>query len=311
MVLLCDLDDDVLSYILSYMSVPSLVRLRNCCRMTDVLVNCELEHRYYCVLSPFVENVLHFREELDFSGSIICGDTALMFALGIPSSESNMDISTSKSNLFHILAYLVRIEGYTIASLNTSSILFPLRPREKRTTVLARGSMTITLVQSCSDSASFPIIYMPSTSLFTFLHGSHISIAYPVLLEQFRALLNTLHYDATGDVDALEPFLRSQQLLGFDYHSHSIVWARENDPTASCPPSGLPSCPHTVRWVDDAFHLRTSFATIERRMAIRFSFDKLTVIWWRGGSPCHLSSPCGSAFTLPHASTILRSFVTS
>ncbi|KAI0354571.1 hypothetical protein OH77DRAFT_1456692 [Trametes cingulata] len=285
---LFSLADDALLRILSHCSAPSLGRLRGASQQADAYVADEFERRYRNLLHPYVHDQKAFRAQLDICSALISGSGSLRVTGGFDFTPGDLDIYVPSHNLFHMLGYLVHVEGYAIQAFCGASVEGDYVGGIQRLVRLTRGSFSIDLVQSLTDAASLPIPHFWSTAVMTYLTGNTVGVLYPGLLEDRRALLNPLRLHAFA-VARIPVLVEKYTRFGFDFKEREVDWISEDGQPSQCKRTNSPSCPFTVRWIGDRFEFHASILRVRDRVgrpAAPKRKERLTSVWWRGGIPC-------------------------
>ncbi|KAI0357040.1 hypothetical protein OH77DRAFT_1519940 [Trametes cingulata] len=286
--------DDALLQILGYCSAPSLGRLRGTSRQADAYVADEFERRYRRLLHPYIRDQKGFRTQLDNSSAFISGSGSLLVAGGFEFTPGDLDIYVPSHNMFHMLGYLVHVEGYSIRAFCGASVEGDYVGGIQRLVRLERGSASIDLVQSLTDTGTLPIPHFWSTAVMTYLTGNSVGVLYPGLLEERRALLNPLRLHAFSVV-RIPLLVEKYSRFGFDFKDREVDWPSDNGLPSICKRTNSASCPFTVRWIGDRFEFHASVLGIENRVGRPAAPDRkerLTSVWWRGGKPC--GRDCGA-----------------
>ncbi len=310
---------EVVGLILELCTVPTLSRFASTSVTADELVTKELAIRRNSTVARFINNREAFFLKLTELHSILSGSAALAICTARDSFlPGDLDIYVPRHAAPEWADYLTTQEGYHV------------RPRPKARTeasstrgyrggigaviTMARGTVTIDIVESLSICATLPIPFFWTTTVMTFVTGSGIVVLFPHLLEAERGLLtpdrvrvqDTMFLDQSleqEDVDLLITLVAKYTSRGFDIRHTYLDWAREEDPDASCDARDAPACPLTTRWVGDRHTLTRAFGALDTRVGgnvLQGTLATTTTLWRRGGQPC--GGPCTAFGThvIPH-----------
>ncbi|KAH9848084.1 hypothetical protein C2E23DRAFT_871376 [Lenzites betulinus] len=287
------------------MPIDSLIRFRSTGRVADMYISDYFLRKLRGNLCRFVTNVDHFLHELHITSSVISGSFALAILFRLAWTPKDLDVYTPRDLFWHVVAFLVRVEGYTVSFISNSdysvfqnvhSVARLRRPNGGR----------IDVVQSETNSPLLPLASFWNTAVMNYITPTSFCIAYPHLTDAHRALMTSLDIDIFDGYVGRVPFPREGLLLlwkyerrGFSLRFLATSWDREEDPLSQCPGVGSTCCPLTMRSFGDKHCVTGSFYPVQGggplppRPARRNFVEELTAVWWWGGQTC--GDGCGQA----------------
>ncbi|KAL1940975.1 hypothetical protein VTO73DRAFT_7611 [Trametes versicolor] len=285
--------EDMITTVFDHTGVESLVRLRSTGTTADLYISGYLSRRLAAHLRRFVRNPTHFLDELEICCSVISGSSALAVLFRLPWIPGDLDIYTPRDYFYHVVAYLVNVEEYTLSFLSQPHYASYGNVRNVAR-LLRDDGQRIDVIQSESNSALLPLASFWNTAVMNYISSSGFCVAYPRLTEAHRALLSTRSTFVPNDGGVPYPDVDTDVVVkyldrGFDLRFTHMGWIREDDASAGCPGMGSSHCPLTIRYFGDRHCVTGSLGPVQAHKTSSLRCDLLqdyTVVWWRGGPTC-------------------------
>ncbi|EIW51493.1 uncharacterized protein TRAVEDRAFT_54531 [Trametes versicolor FP-101664 SS1] len=280
--------------VFDHLHVETLLRMRATGAVADEYISTYLHRKLVGFLRHYVENPHHFLDELETCCSVICGSAALAILFRHPWKACDLDVYIPRDFVWHVIAYLVNVEQYTVEFLGDPDYTAYGDIRSVARMSRADGRR-VNVIQSESNSPLLPIASFWNTAVMNYITPTNFCIAYPLLTDELCALTTTVLLLEDGVSGATFPFVGHELVKkyedhGFSVHADHTSWARSEDPSASCPGMGTPHCPLTMRYFGDQFCVTGAIHAIRGRRTPRTLpndfLGKFTAVWWRGGHTC-------------------------
>ncbi|KAL1945774.1 hypothetical protein VTO73DRAFT_1776 [Trametes versicolor] len=292
--------DDMIVTLFDHAEVDSLVRFRSTGHRADAFVSSYLSGKLNVHLRRFVKNTAHFLDELEVCCSVISGSSALAILFRLPWTPQDLDIYTPRAYFYHVVAYLVHVEEYSVSFPRGST--YHVYGKVRNVARLTRSDgQRIDVVQSASNSPLLPIASFWTTAVMNYISATSFCIAYPHLTEANRSLISTT-FMREADVQGVPQPTQHQELLakyrerGFDLRLAHMSWTRESAVDAVCPGTQSVTCPLSIRYFGDRHCVTGSLRPVRTTRSTRKTVNLLeewTAVWWRGGQTC--GDMCGAA----------------
>ncbi|EMD30685.1 hypothetical protein CERSUDRAFT_101090 [Gelatoporia subvermispora B] len=189
---LMPLPQDVLSEMVVWLEVPTLLSFRQCCSLADRVVSRELNIRRNRCLHPYIAFPDPFRALLRIAGAVVVGSSAaLFFDPTAPYTSSDLDVSVPAGFGQRFQTYLQHCEGYT-----HHADVDPLDDYIgglTRTIRMRKDNLQIDILESHTPLAAFPVPHFLGTHLFCWLSADSFCTAYPGLAFERRSLITENH----------------------------------------------------------------------------------------------------------------------
>lgn len=285
------LDSDVWDMLLDWLPLSAIQNLRSTSVSADVAVSAYLSRRFDTLLSEYFLHPSLLLEELRLTSSVFSGSFVLWVLYRPSWQPAGIDIYTPRDYFAHVVAFLIAQEGY--------DSMRPLPPCPSALDGIAvavvlhhsKRDRTVTVMKSTSMSSLLPLASFSTTATVAYISADgYFSIAYPVLTEQHRAVLNPIRLlDMQHPPPSVLDVIRKTERRGFDVRLHEYAWRREKSKHAGCAGADTECCPLTIRWFGDRLcshgSLRARGTTRVRGPRLSY-LDVLTTLWWRGGMTC-------------------------
>ncbi|PIL27787.1 hypothetical protein GSI_10940 [Ganoderma sinense ZZ0214-1] len=291
---------ELLFMIVHWCSVPTLARLRATCHYFDLIIAKELPFRRRLLLSRFIRDVPGFLRELSHTGSIVTGSAAL-WVNGEPEyfTPHDLDILCAIHMSFHVVSYLFYVEGYFILRMFSSNVDGNRRGGIRSVVRMFNGEKTIDVMQSQTPTSLYPVLFFWSSIPMSFFDEHSMYIAYPRLLETYRAILNPARIVTIPLPDLLIKY----QKRGFVIRLSEASWRSDKHKRSRiCHLDQNPYCAQTKRAVGDRWGLQTRLGPVQERLGLpvfQGPIANWTVVWQRGGHPCGALCAAYEGFAVP------------
>ncbi|OJT12394.1 hypothetical protein TRAPUB_11063 [Trametes pubescens] len=281
---------DVWDLLLDTLPLSVIQTLRKTCIGGNITVSTYLSRRCDTLLSEYFIKPAMLLRELSLTSSVFSGSFALWVLFRLSCEPGGIDIYTPLDYFPHVVSYLIAEEGYDsvrplrpcLSGLDGVGAAVALQHSSGRVVKVMKSSSMCSLLPLASFSTTATMAYITADASFC--------IAYPVLSEQRRSVLNPLRllemqYPPPSVLDVIKKIERR----GFEVREHEYSWRRETWRHNGCAGADTECCPLTVRWFGDSLcargSLRTSLATPVHYQRVSY-LNLLTALWWRGGMSC-------------------------
>ncbi|RPD52071.1 hypothetical protein L226DRAFT_474533 [Lentinus tigrinus ALCF2SS1-7] len=284
------LNAEICLAIVECLDIHAMVRVRATCSAGDACISGALGRRIRVIVRQFVVNHGALLEEMQTTSAVFVGDTARRMLHPGQSPLSYMNLSVSASLRFHLVAYLVHCENYTITwaqpPLNRD------RAHIRTTTTLTRGPQTIYVLQSVSQCPLQPILAKRITASWCYVSPVSFCDPYALLNRDRQALIWGNNHPFFDDVasPALREVIRHWREKGWNvmpFQRTTSAHAR-----SSCLHGPTAGCGAVRRHFGDSLSVAGPLQPVRnRRTPQRLQghsdfVSKYIVSWRRGGKTC-------------------------
>ncbi|EIW52161.1 uncharacterized protein TRAVEDRAFT_53589 [Trametes versicolor FP-101664 SS1] len=275
-----------------HLPIDSLVRFRSSSKAADFRIGSYMSRKLEAHLRRFVSNTHDFLHELEITCSVVSGSTALAVIFRLSWTPNDLDVYVPRDLFWHVIAYLVNVENYTVSFLDISDYVSKKIHNVGR--LSREGGQIIDVIQSESNSPLLPLTTFWNTALMNYVTPNSFCVSYPHLTDAHHALIFEDGVASAGKARVPFPrepeeLRRKYELRGFELHLSPLSWIRTADPSAQCTGIGSALCPLTMRYFGDRHCVTGSLYPLEGRKSKELRVDLLkvfTAVWWRGGQTC-------------------------
>ncbi|TFK84225.1 hypothetical protein K466DRAFT_496981 [Polyporus arcularius HHB13444] len=284
-----DIAQDVAILIAAYVDIEGLLKLRALCRSGDQFLAAELYSRSRTMFRGIIGDYEAFVRELHLTCALVGHEAALHIFYPALGSPDEIHLLAPKRLFFHLIAYLVHREQFSLAVPDGSTTA------RSRYVILSKGGRTVRVVQSQSPSPLQPIVQNWQTALFAYIAPTQFCNPYSPLTSNMQALFHPGIFARSTDLPASTwAQMAIWKKAGWRFSGRK----RDSRPGAQgtlCGGTPSPTCAAARRFFGDSHCLSGPTRSLADERVLAMPYDALqewNVVWWRGGRRC--SEECHS-----------------
>jgi hypothetical protein len=313
---------EIFEMILSFASVPTLLRLGACSKVDYSDVHLHIHNRSRKVVSPFIRNPDHLFLLLGWTSSVISGSTALQYMVPnntIDWAPRDLDLYVPHTDLPIFLAFFSKegfqeVQRWTHGHHPSDRDLIATTESDDGTATdsgsdysdqipsiqdiihMTKKSLSIDIITCPGDTPIPAILSFHSTTVMNCLTGHGFLSIYPTLTDQHRSLINRLAYPPdTAPTPRMLACFDKYALRGITTYESPRDWEMPHDESLSnmdtsnttekhhdCRTS--PNCPNAIRSTFDGGCLFVSFYTAHNFLTPQTMLSSTDNVRRRAGS---------------------------